>query len=452
MRGVGAVAFFLAVFVAPGPAGAGECSGNPNAIGTSRTIVVDPSEHSLLGSVQYQETLPLQDKEVVLTFDDGPLPPYSTRILDILAKECVKATYFMVGKMVRAFPKVVRRTFEEGHTIANHSQNHSYAIHRQPIVDAWREIDDGFESLRTALGDPAAVAPFFRFPGLLREASVERFLAARKIMSWSVDVISDDSRRVGSAEIIRRTISRLEAKGKGIVLLHDIQPATANALPELLRQLKARGFRIVHVVPTGPGRVKTPTTPEQWAVARPPRPDDGIWHKAVVTKARAVRPVLDAPGLDSLGTGGANESVVLAAFGPRTDAPPDDGDDFLLPIIKTPIAKMWPGGLPAMELAEADQALPAPALENFRYVRLGTQRAKRKIDRRLVAKKGEEWTAARAEPKAAPKSNRAAPKAHGERTASKNAGKASTSGSKTGRTRATGHQIQLPRPQASLSK
>src|SRR5688572_14747005 len=167
MRGVGAVAFFLAVFVAPGPAGAGECSGNPNAIGTSRTIVVDPSEHSLLGSVQYQETLPLQDKEVVLTFDDGPLPPYSTRVLDILAQECVKATFFLVGRMARSFPNVVRRMHDEGHTLANHSQNHPFNFHTMSVADAAREIEDSFASIANAVGDPAKVAPFFRFPGLL---------------------------------------------------------------------------------------------------------------------------------------------------------------------------------------------------------------------------------------------------------------------------------------------
>jgi peptidoglycan/xylan/chitin deacetylase (PgdA/CDA1 family) len=444
MRGVGAFTFVVAALVAFGPATAGECPGNPNAIGTSRTIVVDPSEHARLGSVQYSETLPLQDREVVLTFDDGPLPPYSTRILDILARECVKATYFMVGKMVRAYPKVVRRTFEEGHTIANHSQNHSYAIHRQPIVDAWKEIEDGFESLRTALGDPAAVAPFFRFPGLLREQSVERFLAARNIQSWSVDVISDDSRRVGASEIIRRTISRLEAKGKGIVLLHDIQPATAVALPELLRQLKERGFRIVHVVPTGPGRVKTPTTPEQWAVARPPRPDHGIWNTAVVTRARAVDPVLEAPSLDSFGAGETTGNVVLAAFTPHADSLPGD-HDLVLPITKTN-TKAWPDRVAAAEPTEAAEVLPAPALENFRYVRLGKQRSKRKIDRRPVAKKREEWTAARAEPKASAKGSGAEPKASAKHTASK----ASKVGGKSNRSRATGHQIQLPKPQASL--
>src|SRR6516225_10160389 len=82
-----------------GAAAASECPGNPNAIGTSRTIVVDPVEHPRLGSMQYREGLPLKDHEVVLTFDDGPLSPKTNHVLDTLAHECVKATFFLVGEM-----------------------------------------------------------------------------------------------------------------------------------------------------------------------------------------------------------------------------------------------------------------------------------------------------------------------------------------------------------------
>src|SRR5579872_2703207 len=101
---------------------AADCPGNPDALGTSRTIVVDPSEHPRIGTMQYHETLPLEDHEVVLTFDDGPLPPRSTRVLEILASECVKATYFMVGRMAHSFPDMVRRIHAAGHTIGTHSE------------------------------------------------------------------------------------------------------------------------------------------------------------------------------------------------------------------------------------------------------------------------------------------------------------------------------------------
>src|ERR1700716_3684052 len=103
--------------VAAGSASAAECPGNPDALGTSRTLVVDPREHTRIGIMQYAETLPLQDHEVVLTFDDGPLPPRSNQVLDILASQCVKATFFIIGRMATEFPSLVRRTYNDGHTI-----------------------------------------------------------------------------------------------------------------------------------------------------------------------------------------------------------------------------------------------------------------------------------------------------------------------------------------------
>src|SRR5215213_9305700 len=77
---------------------AGNCPGHPDAIGTSRTLVVDPRQYPLIGTMQYAKTLPLEDGEVVLTFDDGPLPKYSNQVLNILASQCVKATFFLVGR------------------------------------------------------------------------------------------------------------------------------------------------------------------------------------------------------------------------------------------------------------------------------------------------------------------------------------------------------------------
>ena len=142
MRSTFAAYFLLASLIGIGTAGAAECP--PGALGVSRTIVVDPSEHVLLGSQQYSESLPLRDREVVLTFDDGPLPPYTNRILDTLASECVKATFFMVGRMVRGYPSMVRRIYNEGHTVANHSQNHPFTFHKMTVDQASQEIEDGF--------------------------------------------------------------------------------------------------------------------------------------------------------------------------------------------------------------------------------------------------------------------------------------------------------------------
>src|SRR4029450_8324477 len=211
MRSPVAASVLLASLLGMGTAGAAECPAN--ALGVSRTMVVDVNEHPRVGSWQYGESLPLNDREVVLTFDDGPLPPYTDRVLDLLAAECVKATFFMVGRMVLAYPAAVRRVYNEGHTIANHSQTHPFTFHKMSVDQASREIEGGFSSLRTALGDPKAVAPFFRFPGLLRQTSVEQYLAAHNYMTWSVDLAADDWTHINNREVARRAIRRLGAGG-----------------------------------------------------------------------------------------------------------------------------------------------------------------------------------------------------------------------------------------------
>jgi peptidoglycan/xylan/chitin deacetylase (PgdA/CDA1 family) len=241
---------------------AADCPGNPNAIGTSRTIVVDPTEHPLLGSMQYPESLPLEDHEVVLTFDDGPLPPYSNRVLEILASECVKANYFLVGMMARSFPDVVHRIYEAGHTIGTHSQSHP--LRKMPLERAEREINEGIASVTRTLDGGVAPAPFFRFPGLLRSKSVERYLASQLLMTWSVDFVADDWMKISPAQVYARALARIEANRKGILLLHDIHERTVEALPNLLWELQRRGYHIVHVVATTPDLPKTATDPRQW--------------------------------------------------------------------------------------------------------------------------------------------------------------------------------------------
>src|SRR5215813_7716180 len=140
MRSIVAAGFVCVLATA---AVAGECPGNPNALGTARTIFVDPAEHPRIGSMQYRETLPLEDKEVVLTFDDGPLPPKTPRVLEILASECVKATFFIVGQQARAFPALVRRAYNEGHTIATHSQTHPRHFNRLTADRMTEQVNDG---------------------------------------------------------------------------------------------------------------------------------------------------------------------------------------------------------------------------------------------------------------------------------------------------------------------
>lgn len=248
---------------AASPARAQDCPGNPNALGTSRVLVLQPGTLMRVGRMQYPDTLPLADKEVVLTFDDGPLPPYSNQILDILAAQCVKATYFLVGRMAHYFPRVVRRIYEAGHSIGTHSEDHPTRFRKLPIEKLRQEIDEGIADVAAALGDPAEVAPFFRIPGLSRSDLVEEELAARSLIVFGSDTVADDwHRRIKPDDIIHLAMSRLMARGKGILLLHDIHPRTVAALPGLLKELKDHGFRVVHVIPgEPPGRIETTGTP-----------------------------------------------------------------------------------------------------------------------------------------------------------------------------------------------
>jgi peptidoglycan/xylan/chitin deacetylase (PgdA/CDA1 family) len=250
------------IFAGLNPAMAASCPGNPNALGTSRTITVDPATMPRIGTVQYRNSLPLNDHEVVITFDDGPLAPYSNRILDALAAECVKVTYFLVGRMAAANPELVRRIYNAGHTIGTHSQNHPLTFDQMAMPRAEREITAGIASVQAAAGDPRAVAPFFRIPGLLRSQQVEHYLAGKSIAVWSADEVADDwFKQVTPKDIVQKAISRIEAKKRGVLLLHDIHPATAMAVPTLLRELKARGYRIVQAVPAGDRPKAVPDAP-----------------------------------------------------------------------------------------------------------------------------------------------------------------------------------------------
>lgn len=221
--------------------------GRPGALGVSRVISVDPRVTPVVGGQDYGVRLPLAPGEVVLTFDDGPNPSSTNQVLKALADECLRATFFMVGRQARAHPQTVRQVRAAGHTIGTHSQNHP--LGRMPFVRAKYEIDAGIASVTAALG--TSPAPFFRFPGLYRTREAERYLQERGITVWSVDVDSNDWKHNDTNAMLNSTVARLEARHGGILLMHDIKPRTARVLPKLLAMLKARGFRIVHVVPRG---------------------------------------------------------------------------------------------------------------------------------------------------------------------------------------------------------
>ena len=224
-----------------------DCPGNPDALGTSRVLAIDPNEYSQIGTINYEETLPLKDHEVVLTFDDGPSSPRTAKVLDTLAAECVKATFFIVGEMARDAPELVRRAYSEGHSIGSHTQTHPH-LPNLAFQKAKKEIDDGINSTIAALGDPKALSPFFRAPYLELNDRLERYLGSRKIAVWSIDFQADDWEPLSADQIVALALKRIEAAHKGILLLHDPELNTPAALVKLLRELKVRGYKVVHVV------------------------------------------------------------------------------------------------------------------------------------------------------------------------------------------------------------
>lgn len=321
------------------------CPGHPDAIGTSRTLVVDPRAHPRVGSMQYPETLPLRDHEVVLTFDDGPLPKNSYQVLQILADNCAKATFFEIGEQAKANPEGIRKLVEAGHTVGSHSMHHPLTFHKMSEAQAKQEVDDGITWIKAAMTDPNALSPFFRIPGLLRAPPVEAYLESQGIQTWSTDFLADDWHRISAAKVHDLAMSRLNAMGKGILLLHDIHPRTVAALPKILHDMKAQGYHIVHVVAATPELPATPTEPEQWLM-HPPSEDKPIarWPK-LPNFIYADTDMLPAPAASDFDLSEASLSLALAANARSRGLP-------------------WPA-LPALQVASTDTALPVPAADLF---------------------------------------------------------------------------------------
>jgi peptidoglycan-N-acetylglucosamine deacetylase len=344
--------------LAASAAAAAECPGNPDALGTSRTIVVDPLEHPRLGSMQYRESLPLEDHEVVLTFDDGPLPPRTNHVLDILASECVKATFFMVGKMATTYPNVAREVLAAGHTVGTHSQTHPLRLHKMPLAKAEQEINEGIASVTAVLGEAGPPAPFFRIPGLARTNAIDQYLGSQNLMTWSADFPADDWTKISPAQVYSRALQRIEANGKGILLLHDIQARTVEALPALLRELKRRGYHIVHVVPATPDRPTTATLASQWIVHTHAHQ---IWPASFVEAVDAT--VLPAPSPASFGA--------AQPFDERPTATPQQHGRPVFRPGQSPQAPAaaWPRGFSESQapLATVRSLLPAPNPKSFSY-------------------------------------------------------------------------------------
>jgi peptidoglycan-N-acetylglucosamine deacetylase len=244
------VAFLAAEPFAASAATDEPCPGRPDALGTSRVLAVDAATTPRVGRKEFPTTLPLADKEVVLNFDDGPWPGTTTAVLDALKRECVRATFFLAGNNAAARPELARRELAEGHTVAHHSFRHPLLDHmRGPAAIA--EIDRGIAAVESALyGTPAAEphTPFFRFPGFASTPALLDALAARRIVVFGTDLWANDWNTMTPERELRLVMARLDANHGGIVLLHDTKRRTAAMLPALLHNLKAGGYRVVHVI------------------------------------------------------------------------------------------------------------------------------------------------------------------------------------------------------------
>ncbi len=219
----------------------------PQSIGLARTIQIETKGGPRFGQNQYPGHGPLNEGEVILTFDDGPHKELTPQILNVLDAHCTKATFFMVGQRALLYPDLVRRVADRGHTVATHTWSHQN-LAQIGASEARKEVELGISAVQRALGAPAA--PFFRFPYLSDPSSMQAHLRERNTGIFSIDIDSYDFRTRSPTAVIRNVFSQLEPKRKGIILFHDIQPSTAGALYQLLSELKARGYRVVHMEPT----------------------------------------------------------------------------------------------------------------------------------------------------------------------------------------------------------
>ena len=232
-----------------------------DALGTSRILHVDPSSYPRVGLKSFSQTLPLKDHEVVLTFDDGPWPATTSRVLAALAHECVLATFFMIGKPASEHPELVRRVAAEGHSIGHHTWTHHNLKYMKPEA-ALGEIDKGIAAVETALHGTAVTTPttpFFRYPYFEMTPQTLDNLETRGIAVFGADLWASDWNKMTPAQELKLLTERLQIARKGIILLHDPKAQTAAMLPAFLRYLRDNHYRVVHIVPAATKTVSEKT-------------------------------------------------------------------------------------------------------------------------------------------------------------------------------------------------
>ena len=231
---------------------AAQCT-NAEALGVTRVVEIDTTGGPGFGFEHFKAYDFLRDKEVILTFDDGPWPGNTPAVLKALADQCTKAMFFPIGKHAGYYPDIIKQVAAAGHTVGSHTWSHK-DLSRLSDDEATAEIEKGIAAVSIALGNQP-VGAFFRFPALRHPAEAMKYVGTRNLGVFSTDLDSFDFKARKPDQVISTVMKKLDKHGKGIVLMHDFQHATAEAVPEMLKQLKAKGFKVVQV------RGKSPVEP-----------------------------------------------------------------------------------------------------------------------------------------------------------------------------------------------
>jgi peptidoglycan/xylan/chitin deacetylase (PgdA/CDA1 family) len=234
----------------PWPTTLPQCN-NPDALGMSRIVQIDTTGGPAFGTEHFKQYDFLHEKEVVLTFDDGPWPENTPMVLKALQDNCVRATFFEIGEHATWAPQLTKELVEAGMTVGSHTWSHKDLAknpYAKDIEQAKQEIEMGVSAVHmAAAGGP--IAPFFRFPDLQMPPDLIAYLGTRNIATFSTDIDTFDFKIHKPDEVVKSVMTKLAKNGKGILLMHDFQHATAEAMPEILHQLHLAGYKVVGLVP-----------------------------------------------------------------------------------------------------------------------------------------------------------------------------------------------------------
>jgi len=270
------VAALAALILSACVASAAECG--PDKLGTERVQPVGTQGGLEVGLKTYPRTIPLADHEVILTFDDGPDAVNTPKILDALAAECVRATFFEIGRNAESLPAIAGREVLDGHTVAHHTWSHPQptlrfmgdAAARADILRGMIAVEKAAYGRDFGGGEPKEPkdlrleAPFFRFPGFADTPDLRSWFAANDVGIFGVDLWASDWIKMTPEEELKLVMGRLDKNGhRGMLLMHDNHAWTAAMVPMLLSELKAKGYKVVHMV-AGPGNGPTVPAPPGW--------------------------------------------------------------------------------------------------------------------------------------------------------------------------------------------